>query len=248
MASISETGHAKNIASEKRLNEINAGFGLDYSPSNPLLTLIAMNTQYTTCDGLQGNVNSASAIYEPIENARQDEFKPVKGLARRIRSAAKACGAKPNWVADVNTIVTKILGERASKVKPLTEEAKIAGTDPAGTSASQQSFDNTTNNFDRLVKLLGTQPLYGPNENDLKVTTLTAKKTALNNANNAAKTAIVPLNKAIIKRNKALYTPTTGLVDVGQASKDYVRSVFGFSSPEFKLVSKIKFVALVKLK
>jgi hypothetical protein len=248
MASISETGHAKNIASEKRLIEINTGFGTDYAPTNPLLTLIAMNAQYTTSDGLQGDVNTASAVYEPIENARQNEFKPLKGLVRMIRSAAKACGAKPNWVADVNTIVTKILGERASKVKPITEEAKIAGADPAGTSASQQSFDNTTNNFDKLVKLLSTQPLYAPNEIDLKVTTLTAKKTALNNANNAAKNAIVPLKKAMIKRNKALYTPTTGLVDVGQASKDYVRSVFGYSSQEFKLVSKIKFVALVKLK
>jgi len=240
MASSTETGHAKNIANLKKLNEINAGFGADYNPSNALYKLANMQTQHTDCDALQGDVNTENGTYEPIEDARQDEFKTVKPLVRKVRSAAKTCGAKKNWVADVNTAVTKLLGERAEKATPTAK-------DVAGTSASQQSFDNTVNNFDKLVKLLASQPLYAPNEIALKVTTLQAKKTALNSVNNAAKSGITPLNKAIIKRNKALYTPVTGLVDVGQGSKDYVRSVFGFSSPEFKLVSKIKFTKLAKV-
>ncbi len=32
MASTSETGHAKNIANLKALNEINGGFGATYAP------------------------------------------------------------------------------------------------------------------------------------------------------------------------------------------------------------------------
>ena len=39
MASTSETGHAKNIANLKALNEVNTGFGASYAPSNaPLVT------------------------------------------------------------------------------------------------------------------------------------------------------------------------------------------------------------------
>ena len=199
-----------------------------------------MQGQYTACNLLQEDANTQTGIYQPIVNARQDENKVVKPLVRRVRIAAKTCGAKPNWVADVNTIVTKILGERASKATPTAK-------DPAGTSASQQSFDNTANNFQKMVKLLAAQPLYAPNENDLKVSSLNAKYTALDTVNKAVKKGTVPYNKAIIKRNKALYTPTTGLVDVGQGSKDYVRQVFGFSSPEFKLVVKFKFTKLAEV-
>jgi hypothetical protein len=79
-----------------------------------------------------------------------------------------------------------------------------------------------------LVALLSAEPLYAPNETALKVVTLTAKHTSMNNANNAVKTGVVPYNNAVIARNKALYTTKTGLVDVGQTSKEYVRSHFWF--------------------
>ena len=39
---------------------------------------------------------------------------------------------------------------------------------------------------------------------------------------------------------RVLYWPPKG-------SKDYVRSAFGFSSPEFKLVTKLQFKKLVKV-
>ena len=105
----------------------------------------------------------------------------------------------------------------------------------------------TVDNFDALVKILAAEPLYAPNEADLKVAALTAKQIALDKANNDVKSSVVPFNNAVIARNKALYTKTTGLCDVGQGSKDYVRSAFGFSSPEFKQVVKFKFTKLAKV-
>ena len=240
MASTSETGHAKNIANLKSLNEINGGFGAAYAPSNPLYVQATMVAQHTACNLLQGTVNTQSGIFEPFQNARVDEFAPAKPLVRKVRSAAKTCGASAQFFKDVNTIVNKILGVRISKVTPTV-------TDPAGTSASQQSFDMTVDNFDALVQLLAAEPLYAPNEVPLKVVTLTAKKTALETANNNVKSSVVPFNNAVIARNKALYKKTSGLCDVGQGSKDYVRSAFGFSSPEFKLVTKLQFKKLVKV-
>jgi hypothetical protein len=240
MSSTTETGHAKNIANLKSLNEINAGFGVPYNPSNPLYILATMVTQHTTCNGLQGAVNTAKGVFEPFQNARVIEFADVKKLVRKVRTAAKTCGASAQFYKDVNAKVTKILGERMSKATP-------TPGDPAGTSASQQSFDNTVNNFDAMVQILAGEPLYVPNETPLKVATLTTKKTALDTANNNVKSNVVPYNNALIARNKALYTTKTGLCDVGQGSKNYVRQVFGFSSPEFKLVSKLKFTRLVKV-
>lgn len=51
MASTTETGHAKNIANLKTLNEIIGGFGADYAPSNPLIVLATMVVQQTTSNG-----------------------------------------------------------------------------------------------------------------------------------------------------------------------------------------------------
>lgn len=238
MASSTETGHAKNIANLKLLNEINTGFGGAYKPSNPLYVLAAMVAQHSACNALQGDVNTQKGIFEPFQNARVAEFKNVKTLARRLRTAAKTCGANEGFYKDINKIVTKILGERAGKATATT-------TDPAGTSASQTSFDNTVNNFDALAKMLAGEPIFAPNEADLTVAAVTAKGGALDAANNNVKTGAVGYNKAVIARNKALYTDKTGLCDVGQGSKDYVRQVFGYSSPEFKMVSKIGFRKLV---
>ncbi len=240
MASTTETGHAKNIANLKALNETNAGFGATYNPSNPLLGNATMVTQHTTCNALQNAVNAQEGIFKPIVNKRHDMFKHVKPFARRVRSVAKTCGAKESWVKDVNTVITKLLGERASKAKP-------TATDPAGTSASQQSYDNTVNNVQKLIEVLKNEPLYTPNEVELQIVTIEAHYTELNKANNDVKVGVVPYNNAVIARNKALYAEKTGLVDVGQASKDYVRGIFGYSSLEFKLVSKLKFTKLAKV-
>ena len=89
--------------------------------------------------------------------------------------------------------------------------------------------------------------LYAPNEPEHTIPGLEAKQAALENSNNAVKTSAIPYNKAIIDRNKALYKTDIGMNDVAQQSKDYVRSKFGYSSPEFKLVSKIKFKKMAKV-
>ena len=126
-------------------------------------------------------------------------------------------------------------------------KAKSTDGDPAGTSASQQSYDNKVNNMDALVKVLAAEPKYVPSKADIQVAALTAKQVKMNDVNNAVKVGIVPYGKALTARNKALYATETGLCDVGQAAKNEVRSIFGFSSPEFKQVSKIKFVKLAKV-
>lgn len=239
MASTSETGHAKNIANFKLLNERNAGFGAKYNPSNKLLTLANMQKQHTDCNALQGDVNTQKGIYEPAQNARTDEFADVQKLARRMRTAAKTCGASKGFYIDVNKIVTKLVGERAGK-------PKVTAEDPSGNSVSQQSYDNIVNNFDALAKMLAGEAKYAPNEADLTVAAATAKQAALDATNNAVKSSAVPYNNAVIARNKALYTEDTGLCDVALNSKDYVKQAFTYSSPEFKSISSIAFRKLPK--
>ena len=234
MASTSETGHAKNIANLQTLIEINTGFAAAYNPGNKLLTLTSMQAKHDSSKALQKNVNTQKGIFEPVQNARTAEFKDVDKLARRIRTAAKTSGAGPGFYKDVDTIITKILGERAEKAKP-TED------DPSGTSASQTSFDNMVNHWDALASMLAGETKYVVNEADLSVAGVTAKAAALDKTNNDVKKAAPPYNNAIIARNKDMYSEETGLCAIGQGSKDYIRQVFGFSSPEFRQVTKLQF-------
>ena len=86
--------------------------------------------------------------------------------------------------------------------------------------------------------------LYKPNEEDLKVTSLTALYNDLKSKNNAVVNALVPLNNARISRNEILYKENTGLVDIACDAKTYIKSIFGATSPQFKQISKLQFIPL----
>ena len=52
------------------------------------------------------------------------------------------------------------------------------------------------------------------------------------------------LDNARINRNKILYFDATSIYNTQLDAKKYVKSLFGATSPEYKLISKIKFIKL----
>ena len=109
-------------------------------------------------------------------------------------------------------------------------------------SSSRMSFDSRLDNLDKLIKLLTTVPAYAPNEADLKVTALTTLYNDLKTKNSAAVTAETALKSARIARADVLYKPTTGLVTTSLDVKTYIKSVYGSTSPQYKMASGLKFV------
>jgi hypothetical protein len=59
--------------------------------------------------------------------------------------------------------------------------------------------------------------------------------------NTAVIDATTALSNARIARNHTLYDEKTGLYDIAQEVKKYVKSVFGATSEEYKQIRKIKF-------
>lgn len=55
--------------------------------------------------------------------------------------------------------------------------------------------------------------------------------------------AETPLSTARIARNEVLYKQNTGIVDITVDVKNYVKSVFGATSPQYKLISNLKFTS-----
>jgi len=108
-------------------------------------------------------------------------------------------------------------------------------------SSSQMSFDNRLDSFDKLIQLLGNIPQYAPNEEELKVSTLSNFYASLSSANVAAGQAETDLSNIRLTRNELLYKAGTGLVDVAMSVKTYVKSLFGATSPQYKQVSGLTF-------
>ena len=245
MASTSETGHAKNVANFEKLIAETSAFGENFNPSKATLKLPALNTQLATAKAAIAAVNSAEPAYKNAVSARDAAFAPLGKLITRINNALKASDTTVQEDESALTLVRKLQGRRATAKKTEDEKKALAaeGKEVVEISSSQMSFDSRLDNFDKLIKLLSSIPAYAPNEPDLKVEALTALYNDLKAKNMAVINAETPLSTARIARNEVLYKQNTGIVDITVDVKNYVKSVFGATSPQYKLISNLKFTS-----
>jgi len=265
MASTSEVGHAKNVAHLATLITYCQGYGATYNPSNNAIKIPQLNTLLTNAQtALTNCITDATANTNAI-NARIAAFLNIKKLSTRMLSALVGAGATPQQKANAKTINRKIQGSRAKIIptptptptpnptptptpnpsitpSPSTEKSSNPTTLPVTPiSVSQQSFDNLIQHMAAFIALLTSIPAYNPNEVDLKIASLNTYLATLNSTNSAAVIAHTKTGNTRILRNKILYTPVTGLCDIGEETKGYIKSVYGASAPEYKQVSSLKF-------
>lgn len=139
---------------------------------------------------------------------------------------------------DAIPVNRKLQGKRAKATETTIDpNAPVPNT----ISTSQQSYDQPIEHFSKLIEILKSEPTYTPNETELKVTTLNTQLTAFKTANINVTNAYTAVSNARIARDKTLYKEKTGMYDVTLDVKNYVKSLYGISSPEFKQLSKIKF-------
>lgn len=244
MASTSETGHAVNVANLNKMISRLQGYGARYNPTNNLIKIPALQTLYTNSNNSLTAINTVKSTYIDAVNDRQEIFQAMEKLATRIINAFNATQAVTDkMVDDAKTIIRKIRGARKSK-KILTPSPD----DPNQISTSQQSFTQQLEHYSKLIALVASEPTYNPNETELKNAQLNTFKTQLTTANNNAINATTPYLQAIENRNKTLYTAKTGLVDVAQEAKAYVKSVAAITLPEFRQISGLKFTRPKKKK
>jgi hypothetical protein len=243
MSSTSETGHAKNVANFEKLLVAVSSFGTAYNPSKANIRLDALTTKVAEAKAAVGAVNAAEPAFKNAVAVRNEAFEKLGKLVTRISNAIKASDTSAQVDETVMSLIRKLQGRRAS-VK-LTDEEKKAleaeGKSTAEASSSRMSFDSRLDNFDKLVKLLESVAAYAPNEADLKTTALSAFYTDLLAKNNAVAEAESPLTTARIARNEVLYNEATGLANLSVDVKNYVKSVFGSTSPQYKTISSIQF-------
>jgi hypothetical protein len=240
MASISETGHAKNVANFEDLIAFVAGYGATYSPSKTSLELSGLNTAYTDAQAGLAAVTSKKTDYNNAVNNRIAAFSNLRSLATRLVNALEATDAAPEKIKDAKGFNRKLQGKRAENVtgvQPIAPDALI----PAAISTSQQSYDQLIEHFAGLISTLQSETSYAPNEADLKITALNTKLADLKAKNAAVSNAYASVSNARITRNNSIYGANTGIVEIAGEVKSYIKSIFGANSPEFSQVKGIKF-------
>jgi len=236
MASTSETGHAKNVANFQDLNAVVTGYGAVYNPSKVAIQLANLLALFTTAAASLAQVITTNALFNNSVNVRMIAFEGLRSLCTRVINALEATDATEQTIKDARTIINTIMGRRAKPV-PVDPNQPAPNT----ISVSQQSYDQLIQHFEMLIALVENEPLYNPNETDLKVVNLKLKLDELKAANADVFTHYTTVSNARIDRNKVLYLPSTGLVDTAEDVKSYAKSVFGARSPEFALINHIKF-------
>jgi hypothetical protein len=238
MPSTIETGHAKNVVNLETLITTITSFGTAYNPSKASLKLGNLNTSLTQAKTELNNVSAKSIAFNNATNLRVQQYDTLKPLATRLINALKATDASKLTIADAKTINTKLQGKRAKAIEIPSDPNAPA---PATISVSQQSYDQQAEHLSKFIELLKTETSYAPNESELKVSTLATTLTSLKTANTNVVTSFTAVSNARISRNKTFYKEKTGICDIAQEVKNYIKSLYGASSPEYKLIAKIKF-------
>ena len=242
MSSTSETGHAKNAANFEDLISFCTGYGAKYNPSKEALKVANLTTQRTNALAALKQVKITETAFNNATNKRIDAFKPLKQLATQIVNALDSTDASAETVKDAKTINKKIQGQRGGKKETASPNLSIEGAAEAKIiSASQQSYDQQQEHFDKLIELLTSDSNYKPNETDLTIVTLNTKLADLKKANTAVVDTYTNVSNSRINRDNVLYNPLTGLVNTALDVKKYVKSVFTATSPEFKQVNRLPF-------
>ena len=179
-----------------------------------------------------------NTTYNNKVNERVIAFKDLKPLSTRLINALQTTDATKEKVADAKAFNKKMQGVRAKAVETSNDPNTPA---PTTISTSQQSYDQQIQHLAGIISVLQSEPSYTPNENDLKIVTLTAKQADLTAKNSAVATAYINISNSRIARDTTFYGTDTGLFDVATEVKKYVMSVFGATRPQFAQVKGIEF-------
>lgn len=246
MASTSETGHPKNVANFENFVSFIVGFGVTYNPSKVALKVPALQTQLASCKVNIASVTSTSVAFNNAVNARMIAFDGLKKLSTRLLNALDATNASAQLVKDFKTVNAKVQGSKLTKadsgktVKLIDPNAPVEETTKS-ISSSQQSYSSLIEHIATIITILSTEPTYVPNETDLKVVTLNTLLTSLKNTNTAVINAYTTVSNARLSRDQSLYNTTNGLCETAKEVKMYVKSLYGATSPQYKLISGIEF-------
>lgn len=236
MSSTSEVGHAKNVANLQKLTEQVTAYTL-YNPPVESLTIPNLQALYTTAAAKLSEVEEARNANKNAIALRKVAFENLKPTCTRIINLLDILGLPEGMIDQAKSLNRTIQG---TNKKPTQTTPPLEGAG-GGISNSRQSYTQQADNFGILLQLLATIPSYKPNEEDLQLNNLNTYHESLVATTQPVDQTEAELNVKLIERNQILYAEGTGLYDIAQNVKKYVKGLYGATSPEYANVSAIKF-------
>ncbi len=234
-----ESGDLKLLANFRKLIDlVSADTG--YKPSNIALQPTALEAQHAAAVTAAHDVSAKIATNMTAISDREAAFADVNSFMTRVHGVAKASGASPEQVADLNTFKRKLISKRKAKAKPAAGDATSAEQEKQRSTA-QLGYDNQVGHVRGYLGVLGTMSDYKPNEADLKLPALNAFVDDLQARNDAVSSSFVPLSQARGLRDQLLYQADNSVVNTALLAKEYVKGAFGTSSQLYKQIKGLAF-------
>ncbi|MDP4269749.1 MAG: hypothetical protein Q8909_06455 [Bacteroidota bacterium] len=234
--------HEQNVTNMDEMITRVQTFGEKYQPSRAAL-LIPNLTKIKDDGGVCiEETHTATVLMNNAISFRKTLYSDFDKYVTRINNAVKVSGASNEVIDQFQNIVRELRSQRSTD-KPENTDTTENENDPVNRSVTLHlaAYDRKASNFNRLVVFLKEIPEYKPNEPDLTIEAISAKSVEYKNANLAITSASVLVDTHTNKRDQVLYEEGVGLVDVGLAVKNYVKSAFGAGSAQYKAVSNISF-------
>lgn len=253
MVSVTETGHAKNVANFNALIIHCQTFGDKYNPAREGITLQGLTELYLQATNALKEVNASKATLDVSANKRAVVFNELRPVSTKVFNILAASGADDLLKADARTIIRKIYGKRAGEPLPSAGTAVPIEAAPPETatekqakniSVSQQSYDSLVEHFSKLVELVSAIPGYAANEDTLSTAGLQQHLASITALNTEVLTNYSTWSAARANRDNLFYSPVSGLVHTAQAAKAYIKGIFGPRSKEYKQAASISFMNL----
>ena len=239
--SVSETGHSKNVANLQDLISFCTAYGDKYNPVKEELTISRLEALYKEAAVILNEAQTKKTLFDNATNQRAELFKELNPLATKVINALAVSETNPLMLSNAKSYNKKLQGR--TKAKPEAVKSEEETETPARTiSTSQQSYDSKVNNFSGLIQVLEQSAAYNPNEEELKITTLREKLKEMKSRNTILIHANTEYSNARLSRDQVLYNNLTGLCQITKEVKQYVKSVFGATSPQYKQISSLLFV------
>ena len=240
MASVTETGHAKNVANFRELITVVRSFEGQYQPIAEFLKVDALEAQAEKAEAVLLRLQEAETLAKRATAALQEQFKTLNTFTTQLMGILNSSGAKGSSIEEARAVQKRITGATTRKKK--TDAAEGAATDAKVTrSTSRQSYDSRLEDFTKLVTVLQNIPEYTPHEEAFKIDTLQGKIKMMKKTIEENDSRELARSQAMHERNLLLYTPEYGISAVAGKVKEYIKAVFGgVKSAQYKLVSKIR--------
>lgn len=229
---IPERGHAKNAYNFRSLIAFCQSQGTVYNPSNNRLTIPQLQVlEQSAFDKIQ-KVQEQREVFNRQTNNRRKAFEDIKPFATKILNAFAASGVDKTILEEAKGINKKIQGVVLRG---------ILGTNSNELCASQQSYDRKIEHLGALISLLENNPVYHPNEEELKLSALQSKLKYLQTHNTNLAHSYALYSEALHERNHLLYNPQNGLLQTVKEVKQYVKSVYGANSSQYHQIGQLQF-------